>query len=278
MAVANQNGRFIGKLGNTVSYMLKGKYVMRTIGKYTKKRSPKQLANQMSMKVTNRFLVAVKPFISLGYKLEATGTDKSAFNLATSSVKTQAIAGEYPNLRVDYSKVMVSKGTVPAPQETRIEKTDSGVLIQWNADHAGSNLRREDSVMLLLYFPVTNSSMISFHAAKRKEGSCLFELPESQLNAPIEAYISFKQSDGNAVSDSVYAGNLNGEAQNARDLEDKKHYAETKHRFDLIEAALKKKRNLQNDRMVNDKAYRNLLKEYEVLKERLKNLPGKALS
>src|SRR6187551_228641 len=127
MAIANHNnGLFIGKVGNTVSYMLNGKYVMRGIGKSKKKLSDKQLANMMSMKVTMKFLCSLKPFVDAGFGLEAMGTDKNAFNLATAAVKKHAITGEYPNLGIDYSKVQLSKGSVPAPEEVSISKADQG--------------------------------------------------------------------------------------------------------------------------------------------------------
>lgn len=285
MAVANHsNGLFIGKVGNTVSYMLKGKYVMRTIGKYTKKRSPKQLANQMSMKLTMRFLTSMKPFINIGYGLKALGTDKSAYNLATSQVKTEAIQGEYPNQGIDYSRVMLSKGTVPAPEGVRISKADQGIWFKWNSEQSGPYRRQEDSVMILLYFPETNSCLYTFHAAKRADGSCFFELPEIYLNARVEAYISFKQNDGKAVSDSVYAGNPNTEGNTVTDIISKKEQTQTdrrkeiKQRLNTIEATLKEKLLLYNGMPFKDKAYRNLIREYEALEDQLKNMPGKALS
>lgn len=285
MAVANQNnGLFIGKVGNTVSYMLNGKYVMRTISKYTKKRSLKQLANQMSMKLTTRFLTSMKPFIQIGYGLKATGTDKSAYNLATSQVKTEAIRGEYPGQCIDYSRVMLSKGTVPAPTGVSISKADRGIWFKWNPEQSGPYRRQEDSVMILLYFPETNSCLYTFHAAKRADGSCFFELPDIYLNAPTEAYISFKQNDGKAVSDSVYAGNSHTEPDTAAEVSNGKEQTQTdlrkelKQHLNVLEAALKEKLLLYNGMPFKDKAYRSLIKEYEALEDQLKNMPGKALS
>ena len=279
MAVANHNnGLFIGKVGNTVSYMLNGKYVMRTIGKSKKKRSIKQLANMMSMKVTTSFLCAVKPFIEVGFGLEASGTDKNAFNLATSVVKKHAVKGEYPDLSIDFSKVLISRGTVPAPERVVLSKTDQGILIKWDETAPGPLRRLQDSVMVLLYFPETNYSLMTFHAGKRKDGSCLYELPKSYQHKPVEVYISFKQADGKAVSDSIHAGTLNGKYATIDNIENNKLYRETKARFDLIESILKKKLVLSNGMIINNKPYKHLTREYEALKEKLKNMPGKSLS
>ncbi|EDM36640.1 hypothetical protein PBAL39_25270 [Pedobacter sp. BAL39] len=280
MAVANHNnGLFIGKVGNTVSYMLNGQYVMRTIGKYKGKRSIKQLANMMSMKVTTSFLSSVQSFIDVGFGLEAMGTNKNAFNLATSAVKKNAVKGEYPNLSIDYSKVLLSRGTVPAPEGVSISKTDQGVLIKWEEAPPGPLRRGQDGVMVLVYFPEQNFSLATFHAGKRKDGSCCFEVPKSYLHKHMEVYISFRQSDGKAVSDSVYAGNLNAEHETVKDIENNKRYTETKQRFDVIDAILKKKLILSGAGMIiYDKQYRHLIKEYEVLREKLKNMPGKSRS
>ncbi|EDM38027.1 hypothetical protein PBAL39_16419 [Pedobacter sp. BAL39] len=279
MAIANHNnGLFIGKVGNTVSYLLNGKYVMRTIGKSKKKRSDKQLANLMSMKVTMKFLCSLKPFVDAGFGLEAMGTDKNAFNLATAAVKKQAIKGEYPNLSIDYSRVILSSGTVPAPEGVSISKADQGVLIKWGEALPGPVRRLEDGVMVLLHFPEANHSMMTFHAGKRKDGSCFYELPKSYQNRHIEAYISFRQSDGKAVSDSVYAGSLNADYETDKDIENNKRYMETKARFEVVEAILKKKLVLSNGMIINNKPFKHLTREYQVLKEQLKNTPGKSPS
>lgn len=95
-----------GKIGGMVYYMLKGQAVCRMIGEQGKP-SIKQKANYQAMEVTMRLVKPMKEFIRNSFELEARGTVKNPHNLAVSYNKKQALQGEYPNIRVDYSKVVL---------------------------------------------------------------------------------------------------------------------------------------------------------------------------
>ena len=62
-------GGFHGKIGNLVGYMLKGKYVIRTIGKSKKPLTPARLANCEKMKVVNEILKPSIHAIRAGFRL-----------------------------------------------------------------------------------------------------------------------------------------------------------------------------------------------------------------
>jgi hypothetical protein len=65
---------FNGKIGNLVSYTLRGKNVVRTIGALTKPPTPAQLNNQMRMAVVNDFLKPITGFINSGFEFAVAGT------------------------------------------------------------------------------------------------------------------------------------------------------------------------------------------------------------
>lgn len=273
----NKNGPYghpNGKIGNIVFYVLNGQNVSRTIGDPGKP-SRNQLGNQQSMAVTMALLKRMKDFINVGFELEAAGTVKNAFNLATSYNKKGALQGEYPNISVNYSKVILSKGDLPVAKDIQLSKTDTGVLISWDPSRLDFNYGLDDSVMILLYHPLRKKAKSFLNAARREEGSRFIEVDKEWLDEPIEAYLCFKSADGKHISDSVYIGNLNGEMESSEEQAKKKRYLQVKERFDRVEADYFKLMHLDRGAHLDTKAFRHLEKEYEVLKKKLDDLPGK---
>jgi hypothetical protein len=105
-------GEFKGKLGNLVSYNLKGKTVVRHIGKSKKPPTEAQLAVRQRMAAVIKFLRPALAFINAGFELAVEGTDRHPHNEATAYNYKNALQGEYPNISMDYSKVLVSMGAL----------------------------------------------------------------------------------------------------------------------------------------------------------------------
>ncbi|MGK9125266.1 DUF6266 family protein [Olivibacter sp. SA151] len=83
--------------------------------KRTSPTSEKELANRERMRIMQKFLQDSKNFIDLGFQLEAKARNMSAFNAAMSYNKKYAITGSYPDLKIDYEKLLVSKGLLITP-------------------------------------------------------------------------------------------------------------------------------------------------------------------
>jgi hypothetical protein len=69
-----------------------------------------QLARSQRMTIVNAFLKPIKSLINLGFRFEAEGSVKHQYNIATSYHMINAIVGQYPDIKIDYSKVMISIG------------------------------------------------------------------------------------------------------------------------------------------------------------------------
>ncbi|EDM36924.1 hypothetical protein PBAL39_18659 [Pedobacter sp. BAL39] len=274
MAIAGRDGRFIGKMRNVVYYMLRGQYVSRTIGKQPKRKTEKQLANQHAMSVTMDFVRAVNSFIKVSFALEAQGTTKNAHNLATSYVKKHALTGQYPNMRVDYSKVILSNGAVPVTPASSITKVKGGVTISWQTDDKIHWSNQNDMVMVLLYLPGKRMSIPMFNAAKRKDGQVYIPLRDSFANEPMEAFMCFKTADGTEISNSIYLGNLNGAALTAQDVKNQEKYEHDKAHFKTIEAKYLQVLEQAGGEFPDTKSFRVLQAEYMALQRKYGSSPG----
>lgn len=200
-------GMLHGRVGNLVAYVLKGKNVMRQIGRSEKPLTPARKANCEKMTVVNRFLRPALPFIQVGFRFEVAGTNRNAYNEAVSYNKMNALQGEYPNISMDYSKVLVSKGNLAVAKQPQIERTEEGLLFTWDTSYIPIE-QKHDRAMLLVSFPELGE--VNYHpsGSKRSEGKDLLPIEWNCKDARMEAYISFVNPEGTKVSDSVYVGSI----------------------------------------------------------------------
>ena len=265
------HGPVIGKVGKLVSYILNGQVVTRTIGHKRTKHSKDQLANYQAMAVTMKLLKPMTTFINSSFEIEARGTVKNQHNLATSYNKKQALKGEYPDIRVDYSKVVLSYGNLPVAENLKMVKTETGLQISWDTGDG----KPHDMVMILICHPLKGLSSGSINACRRDAGAHFFAISEEDLSQQLEVYICFKSADGKQISNSVYLGNFNGEMESSKEKLKREQYQALKNRFEQVSAAYFRILDLRIAAQLTTKSFRNLETEYQALKQKLEHLPGK---
>lgn len=199
-------GGFHGRVGNLVGYVLNGKSIVRTIGKSTKPLSPARMINCNRMTVVNKFLKPIHQFIKLGFQLKVIDTDRNYYNEAVSYHKKHAVTGEYPNASLDYSKAMLSMGSLLAAEKPQITRIGEEIEFTWEFSERVSGENRNDRAMLLIYFPDSEEEKHILSGARRSEGKDRLYIGSRLANQRMEAYISFIKDDGSEISDSVYVG------------------------------------------------------------------------
>ena len=202
-------GGFYGRIGNLVGYTLKGKYVIRKIGKSYKPLTPGRKANCQKMTLVNEILSPSLPVIRVGFRMAVAGTDKNEYNEAVSYNKKNAIQGVYPNLSLDYTRVLMSMGTLPVAIDPTLSQTDDKITFSWKVTPEHSGQYASDRAMLVVYFPDLKITCADLSGSKRLEGTHTLQISEEHINERMETYISFVKNNGREVSNSVYAGALN---------------------------------------------------------------------
>ncbi|WP_342327661.1 DUF6266 family protein [Pedobacter sp. FW305-3-2-15-E-R2A2] len=202
-------GGFHGRIGNLVGYTLNGKYIIRKIGRSSKPLTPGRKANCQKMTLVNEILSPSLPAIQVGYRLAVAGTDKNEYNEAVSYNKKNALQGTYPNLSLDYSKVLLSMGTLPAAIHPTLSQTGDQITFNWEVTADQAYQYANDRAMLVVYFPDLKISRCDLLGSRRIEGVHTLKIAQDHVNERMEAYISFVKDNGRAVSDSMYAGALN---------------------------------------------------------------------
>ncbi|WP_316751939.1 DUF6266 family protein [Pedobacter gandavensis] len=263
-----------GKIGNTIFYMLKGQPVCRSNGKPGKV-SLKQKANRQEMSVAMELLKPMKDFINVSFKMESAGSVKNPHNLATSYNKKQALTGDYPNIKVDYSKVVLSRGLLEMATDLKVSKAADGLQLSWDSgmeEHSAL----DDIMMVLVSHPTRKRASTFLNAGRRGDGSCFIPLDKDwMLKEQMEVYVCFKSSNEKLISDSAYLGNLNGAPDSPLEKAEKEKYTGIKARFVQVAADYEKKKMDYAEGVIGSKAFRHLEKEYQVLRDKLAHMPGK---
>lgn len=202
-------GHLNGRVGNLVSYTLNGKNVVRAAGSSAKPPTIPMLANYQRMRVVNRFLKPMVAFLNIGFAKTVENTDSNPYNEAVSYNKKHALQGEYPNIKMDYAKALISKGDLPPALSPALSILPTRIEFTWQIQSGIASRDLNNRAMLMLYFPegVDASgkpcAVYELSGARRKDGFDFIDLDANELEKPFEAYISFIADDRWNVSDST---------------------------------------------------------------------------
>ena len=199
-------GGFSGKVGNVVGSSWKGIAFMRALPLHVK--NPRTLAQRTQR---SRFAIALaaiqplQPIIKTGWHLRA--NEKSAFNAAMSYTVNNAISGAYPNFSVDYSKILISAGSLTGAVNCATdgyEKLKSNVL--WADNSAQGSAQPDDIAIIAILNPAKSEIATPAQNILRAEISVTIQLPGHWDGDNVHVYLGFISADTKDVANSIYLG------------------------------------------------------------------------
>jgi Family of unknown function (DUF6266) len=203
------NGPFSGKVGTVVGYLYKGIPVMRGLPDRTKPSTPNELNQQARFRLMNNFLTNLNDLLNVTFAhlaVRMTGRNKAfSYNLKN------AITGVRPNLAIDYSMALLSRGDLPGAESPSVTSPSSAALeFSWTDNSGKGKAFGTDKVFVALYHPETGYWYDEMDLATRADGKCKLELQkENFAGKTVHVYMGFMAADGKDASDSVYLGAVN---------------------------------------------------------------------
>jgi hypothetical protein len=197
-------GAVRGKVNNLVFYPLNGQELVRVVGTKKTIRSDAVKAQNNSMALLMSFFSKINVYLRAGFKNEAKSTIYNYHNLATSYNKINAISIIDNLPQIDYSKILLSRGTALPANDPRVELAAEGLHFEWETDENIPWIANQDQAMLMAYFPEINEAIFNLAGAKRIEGSDVLNLPSAFRDLRMETYLSFVSVDRESVSNSTY--------------------------------------------------------------------------
>ena len=190
-----------GKIGPITTYMLNGKQFVRKNTKPHDPKTPKQLAHRMKFALVNKGLSPLNRSIKLGHR-----DDTNVYRLLVGTAYKEAILGEYPNYKLDYSKLVIANGNLQPPSNIKLEmdvETNSA-LFWWDKQNLDSlkPSRNSDQLNIVVFNVKHNVADHISEIAKRSDSKISIVLPDgwSLVDIHFWAYFSSHTLQMNSVS------------------------------------------------------------------------------
>lgn len=169
-------------------------------------RTPKQVTQRSKFSVVIQFVRSILPVVQQGFKNEA-GSGSSAYNEAVSHNLRHATKGEFPDIEIDFPKVMISKGNLVGANGVVSGCTDGMINIGWNDDER-HNAKIDDRTVIVAYNPERQEALYDLDAGSRRDGMAVVIAPDTWIGEEVETYLAFISEDLKLTSDSIYAGRV----------------------------------------------------------------------
>ena len=200
-------GPFSGKVGTVVGSIRKGQGYMRGLAASKKDaRTESQLAQRAKFAITQKLLKGITPYLRVGYR---GNTDTATpYNVATSKNVKLCIAGKYPSLGFDPSKLVLSEGSLEGVEIYAASIKNNVATFTWtdNSDEQSANMN--DFAMPMVYNFSKCKAIYSLEKASRVDGNTTLDIPASWKNDELSCYSAFAAVETNAVSDTIYIGDV----------------------------------------------------------------------
>jgi len=125
-------------------------------------------------------------------------------NKAVAKAMKTALSGDFPDFKLDYSKLEIASGSLYNTSELRMERINENVLqLSWNTDLFFS-ATPTDKVNLVLLNSQTKFVIERYECATRLEGKVEIKIHVGWIDSYIHGWIYFTSSDGKMNSASRY--------------------------------------------------------------------------
>ena len=192
-----------GKVGPIVAYMMNNKQYIRSLPNPRDPKTPAQLAQRAKFSLVNKRLSPFKQLIKQNY-----GNDSSAYRKLVGKTIRECVVGEYPDLAIDFSRVLLAEGQVSLPADvTATYQADAmQVTLHWDPllPPRARWCQPDDLVNVIVSHISYRTLIRSHHIAKRADGTATVDLYNTWNPSTIHCWIYFTSLNLDHYSNSLY--------------------------------------------------------------------------
>jgi hypothetical protein len=200
-----------GTIGNVVGATWRGIPYIRTKptksnSKRKKKSSDAQTATRIRFGLAARLLRNMREIVELGFRDEA--VEKTGMNAAISYTMKHAITGEFPDFKIAYDHVLISRGKLPNVEEATVTvHAHEAIRFNWTNNEGIGKASGEDKVLLVAYDEVDQAVVFKISTTTRQAGNDILDM-RAFSGLTVHTWISFISADNRDVANSVYTGTV----------------------------------------------------------------------
>ena len=197
-------GGFSGKVGPVIGCRYKGKTYLRSLpGKRKNPPSELQLAQQVKFGMMCAFNADMQALF--WHTFDAVGKTAEKSKIAFGQNLKYAVMGEYPDLHIDFRKVVLSKGLLHNVVELSATAAGGKIQFNWHDNNGEGLTRNDDETILVAYCPENKETLFRIGTALRED-----EVAELDVSAykgqTLHTWIIFRSRNCKYISISVYTG------------------------------------------------------------------------
>ncbi|MBE9599465.1 DUF6266 family protein [Pedobacter sp. MC2016-24] len=197
-------GPFRGKVGNVVGAIWRGIQYLKSLPDVSGANpTPAQLNIRAKLTLITGFLRNLKADIDVGYQQFKKGI--TPMNAAVSYHLKYAVKGvNAANYTIDYDKVMVSVGKLPAVEDYELVVDAPGkIKYTWTHTLEADDPSLTDRLRLVVYNPAKDKWVMLKNAAARSAKTYTLNVPALFGGDDVYTWMYFVSLDGKQVSDSI---------------------------------------------------------------------------
>ena len=115
-----------------------------------------------------------------------------------------AITGDSPNYRIDYAKVLVSRGRLHNESNEAVKAEAGQVVFTWSYE-ADPEIAANDKALLVVYCEALNQCLYTLKGADRSTGTASIAAARFK-GQEVHTWLAFISADGKQTSPSKYTG------------------------------------------------------------------------
>lgn len=171
--------------------------------KRKKKTSDAQAATRIRFAMAVKLLREMREILELGFRDEA--VEKTGMNAAISYTMKHAITGEFPDFRIAYDHVLISRGKLPnVEQATVISDEPQAIRFNWQNNEGMGKASGEDRVLMVAYNVEEEAEVFKIDTT-RQAGTAVLGM-RGFSGRTVHTWLSFISADNKDVASSVYTG------------------------------------------------------------------------
>lgn len=200
-----------GKVGNVVGRVRQGRTILSIY--QPKVKNPNTTAQQgvrSDFSLMTKTLSPMTAFLKEGFHdLDGYSTGNPFSAAVGFNLKLDGVIVENQGVKIiDYSKLMISQGSLDLPYSPSASNDSTTVSLTW-ADNSGmGNAEATDKVMVCAYCPHFGQCVLNTSLADRSERNASFTLPTPWVGNDVEIWIAMKSTTNKAWSNSTHVATL----------------------------------------------------------------------
>lgn len=200
-------GGFSGKVGTVIGSSWKGIDYMRSLATVRKNRtsSQRQLEQRAKFALVSAFMQSMHSIVMRNFNRYAnrmTGT-----NSAMSYTIKSAVTGTYPDYRIEYSQVKISRGSLPnALGATATAGAAGRINFTWPDNSGLGKALPEDLALLVAYCADLNATIYRL-GANRSAGQDVLDVTGFS-GKQVQTWITFISADEKDIASSIFTGQV----------------------------------------------------------------------